>query len=497
MDLPLLNNYVGGAFVPATSPECLDVENPSTGQTLCRVPLSSSADVDAAVRVASAAFSAWAATPVSRRVRPLFQLAALLRRDEEALCRVLVAEMGKSLPDARAEMKRAIENVEAACAMPLLQQGDLLVGAAPDIDGEVIRVPLGVFGIIAPFNFPAMVPFWFLPYAVATGNTLVVKASEQVPNTLDRIFALIDEAGFTPGVCNLVHGDRVAAEALIDHPDVAGISFVGSSRVARLVARRCVELGKRFQALGSAKNHLVVMPDADLDECVRNMITSCFGCAGQRCMASSVVVAVGQETYQAVLERFVAAAHGVPVGDPLDPSMDGDDRAMGPVISRKNKEFIESMIARGVQEGARLLLDGRGCVVPGREQGHYVGPTVLADVQPGSDLHQTEVFGPVVALMRADSFDQAVGILNAHPYGNGASLYTRSGYWARRFKLEVRAGMIGINVGIPAPVAFLPFGGEKASAFSDIKAQGREVVRFFTDARIVTQRFWPEADVRG
>lgn len=496
MDPTLLRNYVGGAYVPATAPAALDVENPSTGETICRVPLSSAADVDAAVRVAAAAFPAWAATPVSRRVRPLFALAALLRRDEEALCRVLVREMGKSLPDARAEMKRAIENVEAACAMPMLQQGDLLVGAAPDIDGEVIRVPIGVFAIIAPFNFPAMVPFWFLPYAAATGNTLIVKASEQVPNTLDRIFALIHEAGFPPGVCNLVHGDRVAAEALIDHPDVAGVSFVGSSRVAQSVAQRCAALGKRFQALGSAKNHLVVMPDADLDECVRNMITSCFGCAGQRCMASSVVVAVGQATYRAVVQRFVDAARDVPVGDPLDPAMDGDDRAMGPVISRRNKAFIESMIARGAEEGARLLLDGRGCTVPGREGGHYVGPTVLADVRPGSDLHRTEVFGPVVSLMQADTFDEAVAILNDHPYGNGASLYTRSGYWARRFKLEVRAGMIGINVGIPAPVAFLPFGGQKASIFSDIKAQGREVVRFFTDARIVTQRFWPEPDVR-
>lgn len=495
MSLPLLKNYVGGAFTPATATDVLDVENPATGEVLCRVPLSSVADVDAAVRTAAAAFGPWSATPVSRRVRPLFQLAALLRRDEEALCRVLVQEMGKSLPDARAEMKRAIENVEAACAMPMLQQGDLLVGAAPDIDGEAIRVPLGVFGIIAPFNFPAMVPFWFLPYAAATGNTVVVKASEQVPNTLDRIFALIDEAGFPPGVCNLVHGDRVAGEALIDHAQVAGISFVGSSRVARQVAQRCAALGKRFQALGSAKNHLVVMPDANLDECVRNMITSCFGCAGQRCMASSVVVAVGDDTYRTVVERFVEAARTVPVGDPLDPAMDGDDRAMGPVISQKNKDFIESMIARGAEEGARLLLDGRGCRVAGREGGHYVGPTVLADVRPGSDLHATEVFGPVVSLMKAASFDEAVAILNAHAYGNGASLYTRSGYWARRFKLEVRAGMIGINVGIPAPVAFLPFGGDKASIFSDIKAQGREVVRFYTDARIVTQRFWPEPDV--
>ncbi len=493
MSLPILRNYVNGAFVDAQATALLDVENPSTGAPISKVPLSTAAEVDRAVQAAAAAFPAWSATPVARRVQPLFRLAEHLRRDEEALCRVLVEEMGKSLPDARAEMKRAIENVETACAMPLLQVGEKVVGTSFDIDGEVLPLPLGVFGMIAPYNFPAMVPFWFLPYAVATGNTFVLKASEQVPNTMQRVFEILDQVGFPPGVVSLVHGDRVAAEALVDHPRIAGISFVGSTVVARKVAARCAALGKRFQALGSAKNHLVVMHDAHLDEAIRNMVTSCYGCAGQRCMASSAIVAVGDETYRAVLDRFVAASRQVLVADPLDPRYADEAMLVGPVISARHRQFVLDRIAEGVAEGATLALDGRGLQVEGRPGGHFVGPTVLADVRPGMKCQQTEIFGPVVVLMKAATFEEAISIVNDHPYGNGASLYTQSGHWARRFKLEARAGMLGINVGIPAPVAYLPFGGTKASAFADIKAQGREVVRFFTESRIVTERFWPEA----
>lgn len=492
MSVPILKNYVNGAFVEAGASGVLDVENPSTGAVISQVPLSTPAEMDRAVRAAAAAFPAWSATPVGRRVRPLFELAERMRRDEEGLCRVLVEEMGKSLPDARAEMKRAIENVEVACAMPMLQQGERLVGSSFDIDGEVLRLPLGVFGMIAPYNFPAMVPFWFLPYAIATGNTFVAKASELVPNTLQRIFEHLDAVGLPPGVVSLVHGDRTAAEALVAHPDVAGISFVGSTRVARQVAAQCAATGKRYQALGSAKNHLVVMPDARLDEVVRNMISSCYGCAGQRCMASSAIVAVGEATYGATVDRFVAASKEVLVADPLDPRYADEAMLMGPVISARHKAFVLGMIDEGVREGATLALDGRDLAIPGRPGGHFIGPTVLTDVRPGMAVHRTEIFGPVVVILKADSFEEAVGILNDHPYGNGASLYTQSGYWARRFKLEARAGMLGINVGIPAPVAYLPFGGTKASAFTDIKAQGREVVSFFTESRIVTERFWPE-----
>lgn len=488
----VLSNYWNGALTPSAADRTLDVENPSTGEVISRVPLSPPEEVDRAVRAAAATFPAWRATPVARRVQPLFRLAERLRQEEEALCRILVAEMGKSLPDARAEMKRAIENVEAATAMPLIQVGEVLTGASFEMDGEVLPMPLGVFGMIAPYNFPAMVPFWFLPYAVATGNTFVLKPSERVPNTMQRIFEILDEVGLPPGVVSMVHGDRTTAEALIDHPDVRGISFVGSTAVARQVAIRCATLGKRCQAFGSAKNHLVVMPDAPMDEAIRNMVTSCYGCAGQRCMAASVIVAVGSRTCREVLDRFLDASRKVPVGNPLDPRFADEAMLMGPVISARHRQSILDRIAEGVREGATLALDGRGLVVPDCPGGHFLGPTVLADVRPGMACHRQEIFGPVVAVMEVASFDEAIRVINDHPYGNGASLYTRSGYWERRFKMEAQAGMLGINVGIPAPVAFLPFGGTRASMLSDIKAQGREVVRFFTESRIVTRRFWPE-----
>jgi malonate-semialdehyde dehydrogenase (acetylating)/methylmalonate-semialdehyde dehydrogenase len=349
-----------------------------------------------------------------------------------------------------------------------------------------------VFGMIAPFNFPLMVPFWFFPYALATGNTYVVKPSEQVPLSMTRVAELVDEVVFPAGVFNVVHGDKRAAEALVESADVAGISFVGTSRVARMIAARCAQTNKRFQALGSAKNHLVVMPDAKIDDMIRNMVTSCYGCAGQRCMASSAIVCVGDELYRDVSRRFVEASKEVLVADPLDPRVADEAMVMGPVISAKARQFIFEMIQAGIDEGATLALDGRGLRIPGREQGHFLGPTVFTDVRPGMKIHRTEIFGPVVVILKADSLDEAIRILNDHEYGNGASIYTQNGYFARKFKLEVRAGMIGINVGIPAPVAPLPFGGTKASLFADTKAQGKAVIDFFTDQRIITERYWPE-----
>jgi len=492
MELKKLKNYINGQFVQADAERYVEVSNPATRAPISLVPYSRPTDVDRAVAAAAAAFPAWAATPVSRRVHGLFRLATMMHEQEEDICRILVAEMGKSMADARAEMKRAVENVEVACGMPMLQQGDKLVGCSAGMDGEVIRVPVGVFGIIAPFNFPAMVPFWFIPYAVATGNTIVVKASELVPNTMQKLFSMMHDAGFPAGVVNLVNGDRVAAEALVAHPGVAGISFVGSTRVAASVAAACATTHKRFQALGSAKNHLVVMPDAKLDDVVRNMVTSCYGCAGQRCMASSAIVTVGPEVHAEVVRRFVAASREVLAADPLDPRHLDEPMLMGPVISAKNKAYIESMIARGVEEGATLELDGRGLVVPGCENGFFVGPTVFTGVRPGMAIHTNEIFGPVVVILNVDTFDEAVKIINEHQYGNGASIYTQNGFWARRFELEARAGMIGINVGIPAPVAYLPFGGTKNSAYADIKAQGADVMRFFTEAKVITRRFWNE-----
>jgi malonate-semialdehyde dehydrogenase (acetylating)/methylmalonate-semialdehyde dehydrogenase len=346
--------------------------------------------------------------------------------------------------------------------------------------------------MIAPFNFPAMVPFWFLPYAVAAGNTYVVKPSEQTPRTMGRLARLLDQAGFPAGVFNLVHGDKVVADAFMEHPAVKGVSLVGSTRTCRAVAEKCARNKKRFQAMGGAKNHLVVMPDARMDEVIRNLLSSCFGCAGQRCMAASAIVAVGEETYASLCERLLEACRKVIVANPLDPAVAEEPMLMGPVISARAKASIVALIETGIREGATLALDGRGVQVPGCERGHFLGPTVFSDVQPGMQIHQTEIFGPVVVVLRAATFDEAVRILNDHPYGNGASIYTQNGYWARRFKLEVDCGMIGINVGIPAPVAHLPFGGMKLSQFSDIKAQGRAVIDFFTERKVVTERYWPE-----
>lgn len=487
-----LANYINGRWAAAEHSARLAVENPSTGQVLGHVPLSTAAEANRAIEAAAAAFPAWSRMPAARRAQYFFALLELLRREEEPLARSITEENGKSLTDARAEVKRLIENCEVACGMPVLQQGDKLVGASDGIDGEVLRVPLGVFTMIAPFNFPGMVPFWFLPYAVAAGNTYVVKPSEQTPRTMDRLAHLLDEVGLPPGVFNLVHGDKVVADAFMDHPDVKGVSLVGSTRTCRVVAEKCARNKKRFQAMGGAKNHLVVMPDARMDEVVRNLLSSCFGCAGQRCMAASAIVAVGSDTHARLCERLLEACRKVIVANPLDPAVAEEPMLMGPVISARAKESIFKLIETGLGEGATLALDGRPVVVPGGERGHFVGPTVFTGVKPGMVIHQTEIFGPVVVVLQADSFDEAVKILNDHPYGNGASIYTQNGYWARRFKLEVECGMIGINVGIPAPVAHLPFGGMKLSQFSDIKAQGRAVIDFFTERKVITERYWPE-----
>lgn len=489
-----IKNYVNGRWIEPENRGYLDVESPSTGEILAEVPLSTAAAMNRAVEAAAAAYSEWSRTPVYRRCEPILKLAQLFRASEEEICRVLVAEQGKSLPDARAEIKRLVENCEVACGMPVMSQGDKVIGCSFDIDGEVLRLPIGVFGMIAPFNFPAMVPFWFLPYALATGNTYVVKSSELVPMTMELVFRWIDVCGFPPGAVNLVNGDKEAAVALVEHPKVAGISIVGRSETVRSVRIRCAELNKRCQAMGSAKNHLVAMPDAKIEQVVRNMAASCYGCAGQRCMASSAIIGVGDDMYRTLCDRFVEDSKNVIVANPLDPKIADEEMVMGPVISRQSLERIHGLIETGVNEGATVALDGRGIAVEGCEAGHFIGPTVFTDVRPDMEIHRTEIFGPVVVILEAQDLDEAVRIVNGHRYGNGASIYTQNGYWARRFKLEAQCGMIGINVGIPAPVAYLPFGGTKDSQHADIKAQGRAVVNFFTEDKIVVERYWPEKD---
>jgi len=492
--VPRLKNYVNGEW---RDPDCrgyLPVENPSTGEVLAEVPLSTPAAVGEAVDAGAAAFPEWSNTPVYRRCIPLLRLAAIFRQREDEVARVLSREQGKSLPDARAEIKRLIENTEVAAGMPVMSQGDKVIGCSFGIDGEVIRLPIGVFGLIAPFNFPAMLPFWFLPYALATGNTFVAKPSEVVPMTMDLAFQWIEEAGFPPGVINLVHGAKESAIALVEHPKVAGISIVGRSETVQSVAVRCAQLGKRCQAMGSAKNHLVAMPDANLHHVIRNMTTSCYGCAGQRCMASSAIIGVGDEMYDKLCKQFVEDSKNIIVADPLDPRVADEQMVMGPVISQASLDRIHGLIETGVKEGATLALDGRGIKVEGRERGHFIGPTVFTDVKPGMVIHDTEIFGPVVVMLKAKDLDEAIQIINNHRYGNGGSIYTSNGYWARKFKLETLCGMIGINIGIPAPVAYLPFGGMKDSQYADIKAQGKSIVKFFTEEKIIVERWWPEED---
>jgi malonate-semialdehyde dehydrogenase (acetylating)/methylmalonate-semialdehyde dehydrogenase len=491
-EVTLLKNYIGGKWVDAEASGTVEVTNPSTGEVIAEVPLSTRAETNRAIAAAAQAFKTWGKTPVARRVQPLFKLSQLLRDDEERIARTLTRENGKSLTDARAEMKRVFENVEVACGMPVLQQGDKLIGGSFDIDGEVLRLPMGVFGMIAPFNFPAMVPFWFIPYAIATGNTFVLKTSKQVPMTMQLITQHMEDAGLPPGVFNIVNGDSVVADALMDSPIVQGVSLVGSTPTCRIVAKKCAETNKRFQAMGGAKNHLVAMPDAKLHDVIRNMTTSCYGCAGQRCMASSAIVAVGDEMYKKICEQFVEDSKKQLVANPLDPRYEDDPMLLGPVISKKAKETILGLIEDGVREGATLALDGRDIVVEGSEGGYYIGPTVFTDVKPGMKIHETEIFGPVVVILKADSLDHAIEIVNSHAYGNGASIYTQNGYWARKFKLEVNCGMIGVNVGIPAPVAYLPFGGMKDSQWADIKAQGKAIVNFYTQDKIVTERYFSE-----
>jgi len=492
MSLKTVRNYINGQWVEPENTGYINIENPSTGQVIGKVPLSTTEETNLAIEAASAAYKSWSQVPVAQRTKPLYKLQSLILDNKEKIARSISEEMGKSLSDAGAEVKRILENCEVACGMPVLQQGDKLVGCSFGIDGEVIRLPLGVFAMIAPFNFPGMVPFWFLPYAITTGNTYLVKVSEQVPLTMQLITEMIDQVDLPPGVFNLVNGDRIVADAFMAHPKVKGVSLVGSTRTCRIVAEKCAQTNKRFQAMGSAKNHLVAMPDAKMDDMVRNMISSCYGCAGQRCMASSAIVGIGDDMYNKICEQFVAASQEVIIADPLDPKVADEQMVMGPVISAKAKKFILDMIETGIKVGATLALDGRNIVVPGCEKGYFIGPTVFTNVKPSMEIHNTEIFGPVVVILKADNLDQAIRIINDHQYGNGASIYTQNGFWARKFKLEVECGMIGVNVGIPAPVAHLPFGGMKASQFADIKAQGKAVINFFTEDKIITERYWPE-----
>ncbi|MCX5799976.1 MAG: CoA-acylating methylmalonate-semialdehyde dehydrogenase [Candidatus Eisenbacteria bacterium] len=484
MPIETIRNYVGGKWVSSKSTKALDVRNPATDEIIARVPLSTREEVNKAVSLARKAFSQWRETPPLVRARYFFKFKNLFEENFEDISRLLVKENGKTLPEARGSVRRAIENVEVAAGIPSLMMGYSLEDIAKDIDCVAMRQPLGVFACVTPFNFPAMVPLWFFPYAMACGNTFVVKPSEQTPLCQNRIFELMHDVGFPPGVVNLVNGAKEAVDALLEHPDVCGISFVGSSPVARYVYSTASLHGKRVQALGGAKNFLVVMPDADLDNTVATLIDSCFGCAGERCLAGSLIVAVG-DVYEAFKEKFLRAARKIVVGNGLD-----EKTTMGPVISKKHRDKIVAHIDSAVREGAKLLLDGRGCKVADCPKGYFVGPTVFEKVTPSMSIAKEEIFGPVVCLMRAKSLQEALDMISRSEFGNATSIFTQNGGHARKFAYNVGISMIGINIGIAAPMAFFTFGGSKGSFFGDLKAHGRDSIEFFTDKRVIISRWF-------
>ena len=478
-----LKNYTGGEWRDSTATEWLEDPNPATGQVIARVPLSTKEDVDDAVQAALAAWDMWRETPPLARARYLFTLRDLMEQHAEDLSRVVVQDMGKTIEEARGEVRRAIENVEVAAGIPSLMMGtNLEDGAGRGIDEEVLYQPLGVFAGISPFNFPVMIQHWFWPYAVATGNCWIAKPSEQDPVPMQLVMDLVHRAGFPAGVVNLVHGAKDTVQAILDHPDVRGISFVGSSSVAKLVYAKAAAAGKRAQCGGGAKNLLVVMPDAKLDAAIANMIASCYGCAGERCLAGSVVAGVG-EVHDDLRRKFAASASKIKVGYGLDESV-----GMGPVISKAHRERVLGFVERGEQEGAKVALDGRGVKVPGYP-GFFVGPTLLDEVRPDMAVAKEEVFGPVVSLSEFPRLDDAIEAINRSPYGNAATIYTSSGKAAREFRHRVRAGNIGINVGVAAPMAYFPFGGMKNSFFGDLHPQGRDAIRFFTESKVVVTRW--------
>ena len=480
-----VSNYINGRWQAATPGEFLDVVNPATAEVLARVSADGAADASLAVGAACSAFRDWRRTPAEERIQYLVKLKQLLEDHFDEIARVTTMENGKTLAESRGELRRGIENVEVACGIPTLMQGYNLEDVARGIDEMMIRQPLGVVAIITPFNFPSMIPLWFLPYAIACGNTLIVKPSEKAPLTMRKMFELIDRLDLPAGVINLVNGAKGAVDRLLDHPHVRAISFVGSTPVARYIYARAAENGKRVQCQGGAKNHVVVLPDADLEMTTEIVADSAFGCAGQRCLAVSAAITVG-EAQKTFRDAIVDVAGRIQVGYGLE-----EGTAMGPVITPQSKARIEECIAQGTGEGAIALLDGRGARVPGYDRGNFVSPTVLDEVSPESSLSNTEIFGPVLSLIHADSVEEAIEIIARNPYGNASSIFTGSGAAARKFRYEVSTGNVGVNIGVAAPMAYFPFSGWKDSFLGVLHGQGRDAIEFYTDKKVVIER-WPK-----
>ncbi len=484
MSLPLMKNYINGEWVESNSTTFGDICNPATAEKIAQVGYGTKEDVDQAVKAAKDAYWDWRTTPPLTRARYLFRLKDAFEENFEEIAAVLTTEQGKCIDEARGEVRRMIENVEHATGVTTLMTGYTLEDIATDIDCYGHRQPMGVFAAIVPYNFPGMVAWWFLPYALVTGNTFIVKPSEQVPMTQTKIFEIIDEVGFPEGVVNMVHGSRDVVNGLLDNPDVEGISFVGSTPTAKYIYQRCGETGKRCQALGGAKNIVAVMPDANLEASMPSLITSFFGCSGQRCLSGSVLVPVG-DIADELVEKFTTAAKAMKVGSGLD-----EQTAMGPLAGPAHKERSLSYIEKGIEEGADLILDGRNFTVPELPNGFFVGPTIFDNVKADMTIAREEIFGPVISVVRAKDLNEVIDLINTRGFGNAACIYTSSGAAAREFKYRAKPSMIGINIGIAAPMSFFPFGGAGDSMFGDTKGHGQEIFNFFTDTKVVIQRWF-------
>ncbi len=479
----ILANYIGGRWIPAKASGFLDVTNPANGEVLARAPLSGTAEIEAAVAAASAALPDWRASSVGERTEFIYAIREKFRQRIDELAASVTRESGKVLSDARAEISRALEVIEVACAAPMTMQGRILEGVARGINTETIRQPVGVCAAITPFNFPAMVPMWFLPFAIVYGNTFILKASEQVPLTAELMFQIFEEIGMPPGVVNLVHGAHDAVNAILDSPGIRAVSFVGSVNTAKYIYRRAAENGKRVQALGGAKNYMIVMPDAVVDKTVANVIGSAFGASGQRCMAGSVLVTVGSAR-TAIMDRLKEGAQKLIAGDGTDAKV-----SLGPVISSASCERIHDAIESGLKEGAELLVDGRRPVgVPAG--GNFVGPTILNNVKPEMRVAREEIFGPVLSVMHVDTLDQAIALVNSDPRGNGTSIFTENGAAVREYSRRIEVGMVGVNIGVAASPAYFPFSGWKDSFFGDLHVHGWDAVEFYTRKKTVTSRYF-------
>ncbi|WP_242157817.1 CoA-acylating methylmalonate-semialdehyde dehydrogenase [Aestuariivivens sediminis] len=483
----ILKNYIGGEWIESNSKETLDVLNPASQDILAKVPFGPDTvkDVMSATASASKAYNEWRNVPVIKRVQVLYQLKSLIETNVESLAEIITKESGKTFAESKGEIQRAIENIEVACGTPMLMAGDFIEDIASGIDEMMIRQPVGVCACITPFNFPSMIVFWFLPYAIATGNGFIIKPSEKVPLTMMKIFEFIDQLDIPKGLVNLVHGGKDSVDAILEHPEIKAISFVGSTPVARYIYSKGTSNGKRVQAQGGAKNPVVVLPDADIEMSTRIIADSVYGCAGQRCLAASTIITVDDQSRK-IKEALYETVKGRTTGYGLDQGVD-----MGPVITADSKTRIEGLIQKGIDEGANVLLDGRKTSISGYEKGNFLAPTILENVALDKELIRTEIFGPVMSLISMNTVEDALSFVNSGNYGNMACLFTGSGASARKFRNEANAGNIGINIGVAAPMAQFPFSGWKDSFFGDLHGQGKHAIEFFTQTKVVIER-WPK-----